>query len=179
MADVSVRPARLDDAGEVGRIQVGTWRWGYRDILPAEVLAELTEDTATEAWQEAIRTPPTQHHQVLIALEGDTAVGFAAFGPSDEREDGDPDEPTVAVASLLVEPRWQRRGHGSRLMAALADHVRDNGTARLVVWIPEADTATREFLLGAGWGPDGLARALDTGAGELREIRLHTRLDVV
>ena len=45
-----------------------------------------------------------------------------------------------------------------------------------VSWIPEADTVTREFLIGAGWAPDGLVRALDTGAGELREIRLQVSL---
>jgi hypothetical protein len=47
---------------------------------------------------------------------------------------------------------------------------------RAIAWIPERDSATREFLISAGWAPDGLARALDTGAGELREIRLHTSL---
>jgi GNAT superfamily N-acetyltransferase len=174
MADVSVRPARSADAAELGRIQVATWRWGYRAVLPAEVLDGLTEEAAGQAWHAAISDPPTPQHRVLVALEGAHAVGFAAFGPTDEREPGDPDEPTVDVATVLVEPRWQRRGHGSRLLAALADHVRDDGTARVIVWIPEADTTMREFLIGAGWAPNGLARALDTGAGELREVRLHT-----
>jgi GNAT superfamily N-acetyltransferase len=177
MADVSVRPARSSDAAELGRIQVATWRWGYREILPEAVLAGLSDDAAADAWRTAIDTPPTPQHRVLVAAEGEFTVGFTAFGPTDEREQDDPDEPTVAVAALLVEPRWQRRGHGSRLTAALTDHVRDDATARLVMWIPEADTASREFLIGTGWAPDGLARALDTGAGELREIRMHTRLD--
>lgn len=177
MADVSVRPARAADAPEIGRIQVATWHWGYREILPADVLAALTEAAAAEAWRTAITRPPTGQHHVLVAAEAGHVVGFTAFGPSDEREDGDPEEPTVEVATLLVEPRWQRRGHGSRLTAALADLVRPDGPARVVVWIPEADTASREFLIGAGWAPDGLARALDTGSGELREIRLHTRVE--
>lgn len=177
MADVSVRPARPGDAKDLGRIQVSTWRWGYREILPADVLGGLTDEAAADAWHAAIEEPPSPQHRVLVAVESGDPVGFTAFGPTDEREEGDPDEPTVAVAALLVEPRWQRRGHGSRLSAALADHVRDDGTARVVMWIPEADTTSREFLLGAGWAPDGFARALDTGAGQLREIRLHTRLD--
>jgi GNAT superfamily N-acetyltransferase len=176
MADVSVRPARPADAAELGRIQVATWRWGYRQVLPAQVLDTLSDEAAAQAWGAAIDDPPTPQHRVLVALEGEQTVGFAAFGPTDERETGDPDELTVAVATLLVEPRWQRRGHGSRLLAALADHVRADGAARMVVWVPEADTTMREFLIGAGWGLDGLARALDTGAGELREVRLHTVL---
>jgi hypothetical protein len=47
---------------------------------------------------------------------------------------------------------------------------------RAIAWVPEGDAASREFLISAGWAPDGLARGLDTGAGELREIRLHASL---
>ena len=82
----------------------------------------------------------------------------------------------VTIGPVLVEPRWGRRGHASRLMAAAVDTARLDGMTRAISWIPEGDTVTREFLIGAGWGPDGLARALDTGAGELREIRLHVAL---
>jgi hypothetical protein len=61
-------------------------------------------------------------------------------------------------------------------MAAAVDTARADGMARVISWILEADTVSREFLVGAGWAPDGLVRALDTGAGELREIRLHAVL---
>jgi L-amino acid N-acyltransferase YncA len=76
-----------------------------------------------------------------------------------------------------VEPRWGRRGHGSRLLAAVVDTIRNDGMTRLIGWIPEGDSVTLDFLTSAGWAPDGLVRALDTGDGELREIRLHTVLD--
>jgi GNAT superfamily N-acetyltransferase len=110
-------------------------------------------------------------------LEGDWRVGFVALGPADDPEPGDPEpDTTLAVGPILVEPRWGRRGHGSRLLAAAVDHARGDGATRAISWIPEGDTVTREFLLSAGWAPDGLLRALDTGAGELREIRLHTSL---
>ena len=81
---------------------------------------------------------------------------------------------TVELALVVVEPRWGRRGHGSRLLAATVDHVLADGMTRGVSWIPESDEVTREFLISTGWAPDGLARALDTGAGELRQIRLQT-----
>jgi hypothetical protein len=61
-------------------------------------------------------------------------------------------------------------------MAAAVDLAREDGMTRAITWIPEADTVTREFLIGAGWAADGLVRALDTGAGELREMRLHVAL---
>jgi GNAT superfamily N-acetyltransferase len=105
-------------------------------------------------------------------------VGFAALGPADDLQPDDPGpETTVALGPLLVEPRWGRRGHGSRLLAAAVDHARADAMTRAIIWLPEGDTASREFFVSAGWAQDGLARALDTGSGELREIRLHVSLE--
>ena len=177
MADVSVRPAVPHDAAEIGRIQVETWRTAYPGILPATVLDGLSAQDASQRWIAAIASPSSPHHHVLVALEQEWRVGFTALGPTDDVEPDDP-EPvtTVGLAVLLVEPRWGRRGHGSRLLAAAVDHARADGMTRAIMWIPEADAASRDFLVSAGWAPDGLARALDTGVGELREIRLHTVL---
>lgn len=178
MADVSVRPAVAGDAGELGRIQVETWRIAYPDVVPAPVLDSLSAEVAGASWAAAIRTPPTPRHHVLVALEQQWRVGFAALGPADDLESDDPDPGTTGLLALiLVEPRWGRRGHGSRLLAAAMDHARGDGMSRVLAWVPEADVVTRDFLVSAGWAPDGLARALDTGAGELREIRLVTALD--
>lgn len=177
MADVSVRPATSEDAAELGRIQVDTWRTAYPDVVPAAVLDALSTDVATGSWGAAIGATPTAKHHVLVAMEQQWRVGFAAAGPAEELEPDDPEPDTTAqLALILVEPRWGRRGHGSRLLAAVVDTVRADGMTRLIAWLPEGDTVTRDFLMSAGWAPDGLIRALDTGEGELREIRLHTVL---
>lgn len=182
MADVSVRQARPEDAAEIARIQIETWRQAYTEIIPAAVLESLSVESAREAWADAIASAPSPQHHLLIALEQQWTVGFTALGPADPdeptAEGGVPIDPatTVALAPLLVEPRWGRRGHGSRLVAAAVDHARRDGATRAIIWIPEQDQASKDFLISAGWAPDGLVRALDTGAGELREIRLHTDL---
>lgn len=177
MADVSVRPARAGDAAEIGRIQIDTWRTGYADLLPVEVLDALSSQHAEAAWRDAVMEPPTPRHRVFVAQEQEWVVGFAAAGPAEDLEADDPEPATtLAISPLLVEPRWGRRGHGSRLLAAVVDTARADGMTRAIVWLPEGDTPSRNFYTSAGWAPDGLARALDTGAGELREIRLHVLL---
>jgi GNAT superfamily N-acetyltransferase len=177
-ADVSVRPARPADAPEIARIQAVTWRTAYRGVLPREVLDEWDEATATAVWHAAVTAPPTPGHGVLVALEGQTPVGFAAFGPPEltaaERED--PAGPTTEVSTLLVEPRWGRRGHGSRLLSAVADLAGTAGAARLQVWLLEGDRVSSGFYESAGWAPDGWARTLDTGDEPLREVRWHALL---
>ena len=174
-ADASVRPARPADAAEIARIQAVTWRTAYRAVLPLEVLDGWDEALATASWHAAVTTPPTPGHGVLVALEGQSLVGFAAYGPAELSPDEQPDAagPTTEISTLLVEPRWGRRGHGSRLLAAVADLARDTGTARLQTWLLEPDTVSAGFFESAGWGPDGWARTLDTGATPLREVRWH------
>ena len=174
MADVSVRPARPEDAAELGRIQVLTWRTAYASILPAAVLDSLSEDDAATAWREAIVAPPTPRHRVLVALEQEWLVGFAAVGPADDLEAGDPEpEATVTVAPILVEPRWGRRGHGSRLLSATVDLWREDGFTHAVAWAYEQDKATQKFLTSAGWSPDGAGRALDVDDMLVPQLRLH------
>jgi GNAT superfamily N-acetyltransferase len=174
-ADASVRPAFPDDAAEIARIQVVTWRTAYRSLLPPSVLDGWDADAATASWRTAITAPPTPAHGVLVALEKNTVVGFAAYGPAELVDDERPDPagPTSELSTLLVEPRWGRRGHGSRLLAAVADLARGGGAARLQVWLPEADTVSAGFYESAGWAPDGWARTLDTGDEPLREVRWH------
>src|SRR4051795_8533677 len=96
-----VRPARPEDAGEIARIQLSTWRTAYRRMFPAHVLANLDEAFLARTWLAAIEQSPSPRHRVLIAVEqGESAtevVGFAAAGPADEQAQA-PEEPPPPAA---------------------------------------------------------------------------------
>src|SRR2546430_1289515 len=158
-----VRPARPDEAGEIARIQLSTWRTAYRRLLPRHVLDDLAPEWVAQRWRAAIEEPPTPAHRVLVAVEQAESAylaGFTASGPADETAlapGEDPLPPDVAaITELLVEPRWGRRGHGSRLLAASVDLWREDGLRTAVAWAYEQDPATRTFLTSAGWAPDGV-----------------------
>jgi GNAT superfamily N-acetyltransferase len=176
---VSVRLARPEDAEAIARVQLVTWRTAYRALLPATVLDDWDEPAAVAAWRTAVVQPPTPAHGVLVALDGVQVTGFAAYGPAElgDEDDALPAGPTDEVTALLVEPRWGRRGHGSRLLAAVTDLAAAAGVVRLQLWLPEEDQVTARFLDGAGWAKDGWARTLDTGGSLLRQLRWHTLLD--
>ena len=171
MADVSVRPARPEDAERVARVQRTTWRTAYADLLPAPAL-DAPEEQMAALWLNAIEAAPSPRHRVLVALERDELVGVAASTPAED--DGLDPAITAELSTLLVEPRWGRRGHGSRLVAASVDHWRGDGVTHAVTWAWERDPATRSFLTTAGWELDGAARGLDTGPRVQRQLRLHT-----
>jgi len=181
MAIAAVHPAETADIPLVDRIQREVWQVGYAALLPAELRAELAAIDVSEteqAWAAA-------RERLLVATEGDWTVGFCAagFAPDDELVDANgtlPDDaPTVAlISTLLVEPRWGRRGHGGRLIATAAETLRTQGATRGITWILEGDTVTRAFYARIGWQADGIARTLDAGGHPLREIRLTGDLDL-
>ena len=188
-----VRPARLDDVVEITRIQLTTWRVAYRRLLPQHILDQLDEDWITRRWRDAIAAPPTPEHRVLVAVEqqespgaGPTSayvVGFAASGPADDTALAPDEDHTVlakaaAITDVLVEPRWGRRGHGSRLLAASVDLWRTDGFTTALAWTFADDRVTRLFLESSGWAPDGVGRSLDVDDLLVPQIRWHVSLEV-
>ena len=85
-------------------------------------------------------------------------------------------EDVAAITDLAVEPRWGRRGHGSRLLAACTDLWREDGFRTALAWAFEADKALQSFLLSAGWSPDRVARDLDVDDMLVTQVRFHTDL---
>jgi GNAT superfamily N-acetyltransferase len=176
MAEATVRPAEPSDAAEIARIQLVTWRAAYRDLLPAEVLDALDADEAAATWRHTIEQGPAR---VFVATEGQWHVGFCAAGPAPQDESADasgtpvPDADRVAlVSTLLVEPRWGRRGHGGRLVAAAGEAMLADALARGISWVAEADKASLGFWARVGWVADRTVRTLDAGGRPLREVRM-------
>ncbi len=174
-----VRPARAADAANLARIQIASWQTGYADLVPPQVLAELTSAEAAKRWhgqwEAAVTNPPTSRHRVLVAVErGEdrerAVVGFTSFGPATDQDLWPATD--AELYELHVHPELTGRGHGSRLLNALADTVRDDGFHTLCAWALESDTSLREFLESAGWAPDGARRELDMGT-PVAELRLH------
>ncbi|GAA3412756.1 hypothetical protein [Streptosporangium vulgare] len=87
MADVGVRAARHEDVAAVTGTQIRAWKYGYRDFLPEGPLEQMTGPAAEkmwrQQWEDAITSPPSRRHRVLVAVEQvvlDTDA-FPALGP--------------------------------------------------------------------------------------------------
>lgn len=166
-ADASVRRARSSDVPAIAAVQARAWRQAYAGLLPEQVVAQLAPERFVAAWRAEIGASGEQAagSAVFVALSGATVVGAASVRPGGE------------LATLVVDPDRQRQGHGSRLLSAAADTLREAGVAEVHAWAPSADEARLRFLTSAGLQPDGVQRVLrsDDG-GEVVEIRLHAVL---
>ncbi len=168
-ASTLVRPARLGDPPAIAAIQARAWRMAYGNLLPEATFEALTPEALLPAWQRTVSTPPSRRHLVLVAVEDEIVVGFAAVGPSEDRDA--PDD-VAQLAVLAVDPLHQRTGHGSRLLSAVVDTARENGFTGLTAWIPEGDLAREAFLGSAGMVMDGARRTYEGAPGTpVAEIR--------
>jgi|SRR6478609_5260384 GNAT superfamily N-acetyltransferase len=167
MGLAAVREARVDDAAVLGGLQLEFWQQAYAALLPATLLERSDADQA-QAWRLRLQAGGT----ALLATEGGAPVGFALLDP-------EPADGIGEIQALGVLPRWSRRGHGGRLLATAALHLRRAGAGTGHYWAPVADEATAAFLAAVGWSPDGNRRVLDTGEGTLAEQSYSGTLDLV
>ena len=172
MAASTVRRATAADAGTVARLQIQVWQQAFADLLPAAVVMADPGAHAT-TWDARLR----QGGPVLLGFEGPDPVGFAAVAA--EVDDRNLLAPIGEIEMVYVVPRWGRRGHGGRLLAAAAGELRRLGATGATWWVPQSDQATARFLSAVGWSADGLRRELDTGAEPLFEIRFSGGVDLV
>jgi GNAT superfamily N-acetyltransferase len=175
-ADVSVRPAVRGDERAIARVQLEAWRSSHAQILGQGAL-DLLDETAIEAqWATAVVAPPGAGYRVLVACDGPTVVGVVSVAPVPAPEDRPFDAPGGAILALEVEPARQRIGHGSRLLAAAVDTLREDGADQVHTWVLDGDEARARFLASAGLGPDDVARELISGRmpdGSTRTVTEH------
>jgi GNAT superfamily N-acetyltransferase len=172
VADSSVRPAVAADAATIADIQIQVWQQAFSELLPTGVVfTDPVRHAVT--WDARLR----EGGPVLLALEGNSPVGFAAV--SGELDQRNLLAPIGEIEVLYVVPRWGRRGHGGRLLAGAAAELRRIGATSARWWIPESDKASTAFLIRAGWAADGVRRELDTGAEPIFEVRFSGTVNLI
>ena len=184
-----VRAARASDAAGLARVQAASWSATLAELVPGEVLAELTSPAAldqfAERWREAIVSPPTSRHRVHVAVAepGSAEVaGFAAAGPATDEDlwagtDAELYELHVLPELVSSAPAGDDEpvGHDSRLLHAVADAFAEDGFRTAYTWALSGDESRIAFLSSAGWAPDGSTSNLDMGV-KVPVVRLHTQL---
>ncbi|HEY5248878.1 MAG TPA: GNAT family N-acetyltransferase [Dermatophilaceae bacterium] len=171
VADASVRIARPNEASAVGLVQAVVWRTAFDTLLPREVVDQFKAPSFARVWRDSLNAPPSPRHVLLVGCAGEQVVGFAAVGPSDDR---DADDTCGELLALGVHPDARCSGHGSRLLNAAVDTLRGKGFTSMSAWLLARDEVTRAFLTSAGLSPDGAFRdrVVDGDGSVAREVRL-------
>jgi ribosomal protein S18 acetylase RimI-like enzyme len=128
MSEITIRTARLDDAGPIARLDVETWQATYAGILGTPYLAGLSATRREGGWNHVIRRAP---NDIFVAVsDAGGIVGFGSCGACR----GDRDF-AGEVFTLYVAPDWQNQGIGRRLLLATFRRLADQGHRSAVIWV--------------------------------------------
>lgn len=140
MHQIAVRPARFEDRYALARILIDATLTTFRGRVPDRCLYSLTvEDSATN-WGRNFEDGVLSAGEYLYVAEvaGVDVIGLAMAGrPStvtvldQQIAQSYPRE----LVTLQVDPAWQRRGVGRRLVAAVADALLREGESKLLVQV--------------------------------------------
>src|SRR5690349_3143893 len=112
-------------AAGIAKVYVDTWRSTYAALLPHRMLLGMSYERQAREWSWVIRNRAGRQ-PVIVAAEADYGVvGFISFGPSRTgdrpavgRFAGERDANVGEIYTLYVQPEFQERGIGRRLLAA-------------------------------------------------------------
>jgi len=147
---VNIREANPGDCASIAHVQVDSYRNAYAGILPQEYLAHFTYEEQEQDWRDLLSA---DQHDLLYVAENDSGdiVGYA-LGRAQGDQDTSYDSELVA---LHVRRSYQRQGIGKRLIAAVAERLKQQGCRSLMLWVLDKNPV-RSFT--NGWGDNALAR---------------------
>jgi GNAT superfamily N-acetyltransferase len=153
-ARFAVRPATIDDATEIARVQTRSWQTSYRGILPDSILDSMDPVRRIGSRREI--------------------VGFANAGPSRREgqagtDDARPHHPRWGGAGELYEiyilDRAKRYGLGRELFEVVSDWCRSRHMATMIVWVLENNAHARRFYEAMGGHVSGRTQSTVRGFG--------------
>jgi len=160
-----IRRAHKNDASAIGRVHVETWQSTYAGLLPDAMLAGMSDVRQSAYWSRVL-ADRHESRGVFVADDEDMGVvGFGSCGPVRDPPEGlSGREIRVGeVYTLYVEPDFQNRGLGRRLLDALFRQLRADGCDTAVLWML-AENPTRFFY--EGLGGDVVGHRTDRMGGE-------------
>jgi ribosomal protein S18 acetylase RimI-like enzyme len=169
---LNVRPAHVADAADIARVHVASWRTTYRGLLPDAFLDSLDEPAYEQRWARILAEASSR---VYVASGGSDVVGFASAGRERAGEDGFAGE----LYAIYVLAEAQGKGHGRRLVEAVAGGLRELGLADMIVWVLRENAAARAFYERLG-GVYVRMQPITIGSALLQEVSYGWRsLDAV
>lgn len=175
-AQVHIRRAAPEDAGQIAEVNVRSWQAAYRGLMPQNYLDQLDPADRVHRWQRAVQEAGWPGRGVLVAADGERIYGFAGFGPTHDRGEGRWDVGELE-AIYLVREVWGA-GLGRRLLDAAVQDLCAARYAMATLWVLESNVRARRFYARNGWAPDGAVQHDESRGFLITDVRYQKKLPV-
>ena len=166
-----VRTAKLNDAQEIARIAVDTWRAAYRGHISDAVLNAQNVERRAALWHDRLSE---SRGRVFVAEKDGSLVGFCDLIPTRDKDGG----PTVGeIAAIYILSQHWRQGIGRALCDRALSEAQRQGYSVVTLWVLSSNRAARCFYEAMGFSLDGATKIEKASDGsDLHEVRFHRRV---
>jgi ribosomal protein S18 acetylase RimI-like enzyme len=129
-----VRPAGPADAEEIAEVQRISWQNTYAQMLSPASLARAEAAWGKIHWQRSLERTDERAVSLIIESRDTGLIGFCVGGPRRGGRDALLRSFAGEIYLLYLLPDHQGRGHGVRLMGAMARVMTARGMDSALVW---------------------------------------------
>lgn len=131
---MKIREAEPKDAEAIARVHLESWKTTYPGIIPQAYIDGLHLENGIANWNKRL----AEHNSQTLVAEGEAGVvGFAAGGAIVHRVDGFDGE----LGAIYLLASHQGQGLGKALVKGIAERLRSQGFANMVVWVLKENPA--------------------------------------
>lgn len=171
-----LRLATPADAPTIALVHVEGWRWGYRGMLPSELLDGLSVASREELWQAVLARQATTEGRVWVAERDEQLVGFIATGLARALTPVPEVERVAEILALYQVEATAGTGLGRQLFVHALDDLRSRGFDAVVLWVLDRNARARRFYERAGFREDGAIKDEELEGTMHRELRYRLAL---
>jgi ribosomal protein S18 acetylase RimI-like enzyme len=159
--NLTIRKAKIEDAGAIAHVQVESWKTTYVGIVPDGFLASLTQEDRMRSWREQILA---DNISILVAEDETGMFGFVAGGEIRKKlEDYD-----AELYAIYLQRERQKQGAGRILCLTLASALQTKGFTSMLVWVLEQNPSVSFYeRLGA---VQTARKIINIGGVDLQEL---------
>lgn len=162
--ELTIRPARVEEADTLAELHYAAWKMGYQGILPNEVMQALDLEEFYPRWRYRL-SPQGAGHHILVAEQEGKLVGFTTYGAS--REAMQLPSSYAEIYTLYVDPNTWGQGVGGTLMISVFQQLMREEIDGCFLWVLKSNTGARLFYEHLGMNLHAQERWISTHGVEV------------
>ena len=172
MINIKIREAVINDAAQIAKIHVDTWRCAYKNQIPDTYLASLSIKKRTVNWSKQLANL-SKGVFAIVAEVDETVWGWCTFGLS---RDKDVFKQTAELHGIYVHPSYIDKGLGTQLMQYVINKLKEKGYQTIILWVLTSNEKTRKWYESKGWKLEGKTKIEHRDNFDLHESRYMIKL---
>lgn len=121
-----IRTAKQEDAANIAKVHVDSWRTTYKDIIPQSYLDKLSYEQRTTLWQNNLANPA---RNVFVAEVNGEIIGFVVG----EKRDTNTEPDATDLSAIYLLEQWQGKGVGKLLLKKSCKYLKNKAFTKCML----------------------------------------------